>query len=410
MSKIFSIFFLFALFFMASELSGAVPAAPGLTLFNDISGDDARYLRKVIRQLDRYARAAKIERRKENYLIICGEGDYCGVYGKNRLYLPGDASIWRYDPDLRRKVYGALAAHRLNYNFEAGSPGLAHWMVNGIDAELAAAESSGQFLTANRRYLLLSELSGISGKLPQFAAMTRIGIGKNRGMDAVSGEQARLLLHILAADKKIAPVFAESCAGAAPDNFMRHYGSNRSAADERLNELALNFLWNKYSPMPGELLLKALKAMETRTVPELNKKNQFTGNYISCSWKEFAALFDVKRPDGEQLKDAASREFRKIARRTTAREQALCNSIAAVIGKFGVEEDAFAEFEKLLDELKAAVNRRIQCDIFLKDTMMIHGSLPDRFQTLFEMLELYSPALGEAEAKFFHRILNDYLR
>ena len=88
----------------------------------------------------------------------------------------------------------------------------------------------------------------------------------------------------------------------------------------------------------------------------------------------------------------------------------MCNSIAAVIGKFGVEEDAFAEFEKLLEELKAAVKRRIQCDIFLKDTMMIHGSLPDRFQTLFEMLELDSPALGEAEAKFFHRILNDYLR
>ena len=242
--KIIAIFFLLLLSGVLIEAAAAVPLAPGLMLHNDLSGDDARYLKRLIRQLDRYAREAKLERSKKNFTVIPGEKKYCGFFGSNRIYLPGDASQWRYDFALRRRVIGVLAAHRFNYRYSAKSSGVAEWIVNGIDAELESAATGGIYLNANRRYPFWSEVAGLTGKLPDFAAMARIGQAKNPGMNLICGETARMLLHIIAKDGKISKVFEQSCRGGKADGFIKLYGSNRKAAQEKLNDEAIRLIWN----------------------------------------------------------------------------------------------------------------------------------------------------------------------
>ena len=408
--KIIAIFFLTAALLTVFDADSAVPVAGGLILHDDISGEDLSFLRKLIRQLDRYARRADIKRSSDTVIIFCGKDDFCGYSGKKRIFLPGDASLWRYDFQLRRRIIGVLASHRFNYNYSKDSEGVAEWIVNGIDAELEAAEKSGQYLVANRRYLFWSEASGYTGTLPDFAAMTRLGKSENRGMNRILSEHARMLLNILARDQKIKTVFEASCRNEKPDGFMQLYGNNRKAAQEKLNSSALPLIWNQYSPMPGEQILAFLRNMEKQFIPELNKDLRPTGNYISCSWKELAKELSQKRPDSIQLRRNAASGFINIRKMVTSDEKKLCAAIVDAIEKFGIDSDAYENFAKLEKELKKVVKKRIKNDIFLKKTLEKHGSLPDRFQTLFEMLDFNNPACSPEEIKFLNRTLNNYLR
>ena len=94
----------------------------------------------------------------------------------------------------------------------------------------------------------------------------------------------------------------------------------------------------------------------------------------------------------------------------TPDEKKLCVAIVDAIEKFGIDSDAYENFAKLEKELKKVVKKRIKNDIFLKKTLEKHGSLPDRFQTLFEMLDFNNPACSPEEIKFLNRTLNNYLR
>ena len=409
LSKIFAIFFLAALLF-APSLRAALPLAGGLILHDDVSGEDAKYLQKLIRQLDRYARRADIKRNSEEFIIVCGKGDHCGYRGKDYIYLPADASVWRYDFELRRKIIGVLASHRFDYRYKSNSDGVAPWIVNGIDAELEESEKSGQYLVANRRYFFWTEAAGVSGKLPDFAAMARLGRADNSGMNAILAESARVLLHILALDKKIAQVFAESVSGGAHDGFIRLYGRNHSAALERLNTLGMPVIWNRYAPMPGEQFLARLKELENRFIPELDDKGKFNGNYISCSWKELDEQLKKKRPDADALRSAAAAEFLQFGRMVSAEEQHTLSLIAKAVSEFGIKRNACAEFEKLYNLLKSQVNKRIKSDIFLKSVMEKHGSLPDRYGLIFDTLKLSDNACSKEELQFLHKTLNTYLQ
>ena len=79
--KIFAIFFLAGLFCPLS-LPAALPLVPGLILYDDVSGEDAKYLQKLLRQLDRYARRADIKRNSGEFIIVCGKGEDCGYIHK----------------------------------------------------------------------------------------------------------------------------------------------------------------------------------------------------------------------------------------------------------------------------------------------------------------------------------------
>ncbi|MBO7328113.1 MAG: hypothetical protein J6W00_05000 [Lentisphaeria bacterium] len=408
--KIIAIFFLTAALLTGFELHSAVPVASGLILHDDISGDDLQFLRKLIRQLDRYARRADIKHNSDTFTIFCGKDDLCGYVGKKKIFLPGNASLWRYDFQLRRKIIGVIASHRFNYNYSQDSSGVAEWIVNGIDSELEAADKSGQYIVANRRYLFWSEAAGYTAALPDFAAMARVGKAKNRGMNRILGEHARMLLNILARDKKIGTVFEASCRNEEPDGFMRHYGSNRKAAQEKFNSAALQLIWNQYSPMPGELILNSLQDMEKHFIPELDKNFQPTGNYISCSWKELAYHLSKKRPDSAQLRRNAISGFSRLSKMLAAEEKKVCSSIIGSIDKFGIAPDAYENFAKQENELKKLIQKRIKRDIFLKKTLEKHGSLPDRFQTVFEMLDFNNPACSPEEINFLNHTLNNYLQ
>ena len=407
--KIIAIFFLLLLSGVLIEAAAAVPLAPGLMLHNDLSGDDARYLKRLIRQLDRYAREAKLERSKKNFTVIPGEKKYCGFFGSDRIYLPGDASQWRYDFALRRRVIGVLAAHRFNYRYSAKSSGVAEWIVNGIDAELESAATGGIYLNANRRYPFWSEVAGLTGKLPDFAAMARIGQAKNPGMNLICGETARMLLHIIAKDGKISKVFEQSCSGGKADGFIKLYGSNRKAAQEKLNDEAIRLIWNNFSPIPGEELLRHLHALDKRFIPKTDNKNQPTNNYISCTWQEFAERMKSPRPDAAKLKGDAASEIIKLGRLTTNEEQNLCNIMAKNITEFG-KDGAWENFSSNYEKLEEMIRKRIKIDIFMKKTLAEKASLPDQFRILFKMLDNPNPACFPTEKQFMHRTLNDYLR
>ncbi len=408
--KIIAIFFLTTALLTVFDARSAVPVAGGLVLHDDISGGDLTFLRKIVRQLDRYARKADIKRNSDNFTIFCGKDAFCGYAGKKRIFLPGDASLWRYDFQLRRRIIGVLASHRFNYNYDKASSGVAEWIVNGIDAELEAAEKSGQFLVANRRYLFWSEAAGCTATLPDFAAMTRLGKSDNRGMNRILSENARMLLHILAGDQKIKAVFESSCKNENPDGFMRLYGNDNKTAQENLTSAALPLIWNFYSPIPGEKVLESLRDMEKQFIPELDKNLHPTGNYLSCSWKELADHLSQKRPDSAQLRKDAISGFRRINKMLAPDEQKICSSIINTIEKFGIDSDACENFTRLEKELKKAVERRIKTDIFLKETLEKYCSLPDRFQTLFETLDFNNPACSPEEIKFLNRTLNNYLQ
>lgn len=392
------------------SLHAALPLVSGLILYDDVSGEDAKYLQKLIRQLDRYARRADITRNSDEFIIVCGKGDYCGYSGKDYIYLPGDASLWRYDFELRRKIIGVLASHRFNFRYKSSSAGVAPWIVNGIDAELEEAEKSGQYIIANRRYFFWSEVAALSGKLPDFAAMARLGRAKNKAMNAILAESSRILLYILANDKKIGQVFEASTAGGAHDAFIRLYGRNHSAAMERLNTLGLPLIWNRYSPMPGELFLARLKEIDNRFVPEIDDKGKSSGNYISCSWKEFDELLKKKRPDADALRSAAAADFLQFGKMVSAEEQYYCALIARSISDFGKKRDAYEGFAKSYSELKKKIRKRIGYDIFLKDTLEKHASLPDRYKLIFDAIELSDHACSKDELEFLHKTLNAYLQ
>ena len=85
--KIIAIFFLTTALLTVFDARSAVPVAGGLVLHDDISGEDLTFLRKIVRQLDRYARKADIKRNSDNFTIFCGKDAFCGYAGKKRIFL-----------------------------------------------------------------------------------------------------------------------------------------------------------------------------------------------------------------------------------------------------------------------------------------------------------------------------------
>ena len=79
--KIKSIFFLILLCFMPAMLRADVQINAEISLRTEISGYDADFLKNVIRQLDRYARSAKLRNSRQQLNIICGTSDSFRIAG-----------------------------------------------------------------------------------------------------------------------------------------------------------------------------------------------------------------------------------------------------------------------------------------------------------------------------------------
>ena len=292
---------------MPAMLRADVQINAEISLRTEISGYDADFLKNVIRQLDRYARSAKLRNSRQQLNIICGTSDSFRIAGKY-LYIPGDAGLWQENFALRRKIYGVLAAHRFNFRYPPGSAGVAPWIANALDSELLAAETSGQYFVSNRSFPLLTGFAANCGRLPNFEAMAKLQYPcRDKVLQDIAGEQGRILLHILADAGKTGELFSRSCAGGDPAEFITYFSSPQQA-EEILNQAAGRFLWNRMHPMPARAALKQLPQLEKTMVPLVDENMTATGEFKEYSWQDFAILMENQpdRQDRNQLIGAVS--------------------------------------------------------------------------------------------------------
>jgi hypothetical protein len=408
LNKINSIFFGFLLIFLPLTAAADFHIATGISLRADHSGKDAEFLKDAIRQIDRIGKKSDIKRSAEKIVIICNQGEYFGFFGKGQLYIPGTADRWGSDFELRRRIYGVLASHRYDFQFPADSPGVAPWIACGIDAEITAKESTGQYNSANRGFFLLAEIAGANGSLPDFAAMARLGRPENPLAREIVSEQSRLLLRIFSEKKRIGELVAASCAaGAAPDDFVKFFPSPEKAAKE-LSKAAMPMLWNRYSPMPPALALKQLSELDRIYLPQYDENGAPTGEYVRGGIKELARYAVRDGKNAAVLKNQLAADYISLGRMLTDREMKICRQLAFHIRQLGSAPEAEKDFETALAGLAAGLRRREDVWKFLHATLDLHAPLPDRFGRLFDAVELHNYSSTAEELNFLRKIINSY--
>lgn len=406
--KIISIFFALWGIFAPSGVFADISVAPGISLRSDETGYDETYLKNIIRQLDRYGRAAKLEKADLELIIVGNSKRNPGLKG-NTLYLPGNSLHWHDDPAIRRLLYTVLAAHRFNFKVPSSSPGMAWWIINGIDGEIKAAETSGQYIFRNRNYPVLAELSGFCGTLPDFAAMSRLDYQHDPILREFIQEHARLLLWILAEKGKLGDICRRTAAGEAPDIFLELYSSEAQAIT-MLPEESEAFLWNNYHPMPVIHALARLDNLCTTIIPETDTAGKLTQNYIECDWRKFAAMMRFKREDTAKQQRRFAKRFRQFGNKLSSREEKLCDDLADAARQLGTAENSEGKFENALNKLKNELLRRQKLEDFLKQTLTIHTPLPDNFDTLFDAAKEQNISCPPEKMKFLNNTMNNYLK
>ena len=409
--KIISIFFVFTALFLSPAAASQL-LVPGMELAGEVSGYDRQFLRSVLRQLDRYARIARISRTPGSITVICGRNER-SILTQSRLYLPGDAGVWQETPALRRQIYGALAAARFNFRFPANSPGVPEWIVNGIEAEIATAVTSGQYLAANRDFRLLSEFAGLYGELPDFRIMCRTGIPADPVLQKFFAEQARILLQIMAENGRIKELFQKTCNGEQADCFTAFYRDQESAK-ESIADAAGLILWNQYRPMPVKTVRSRLAELEHFFIPETDENGKETGNFKTVnSWREFAAALKTFRGNRSRLQNQFAARYILLGKMLSIQEKNICAELAAGVNSFTGDGEEWEEAEKrfagYLAKLHTQLDRREKIDRFFRDTMMLNAPLPDTFQLLFEAAGTKNLSLSPEEKKFLQQTVNRYL-
>ena len=403
---IISIFFLICPPVFFFRAAADVVIAPGLALRRDISGRDSEYLRDIIHQLDRYARAAGIDHSKEKITIVTGGERRTGL-SRKIFYIPGDSETWHDDFEVRSKLYTFLISHRFNLPYPGAEVKLFAWIVCGIDAELEAAATSGEHLNSNREYFLLSNFVTVAGKLPDFAVMSRTGYSTDPVLQKFMGAQARILLQILAANGKIGELCRQNFAGAAPDCFLGFYTS-KAVADEELNAAAINFIWNRNRPIPAAALSR-VSAMEKMMVQKADENGELTGDFEELDWRALSIQFSTKRLDKQTLRDRFARQFSAFSRLCPDREKTACTLVAAAARQLDCTPENDAAFLQALNALKAEILRRQAIERFLCDTMLVNTPLPDHFALLLQSARVENYSCSEGQMRFLLQILNNYL-
>lgn len=409
LTAIKSIFFIIFCTFLSGVVQADVALFPGLSI--RIAGDNGEvdYLRSLIRQFDRYARRAKLSRSRQHMIIICGKGGQWH-YGERFINIPGSLDEWQRDVSLRRRLFGILAAHRFNYRYPDGSSGVAEWIVNGIDAELEAAATGGQYLVANRQYPLLGEAAAMTGKFPDFGVMCRMGIIQDPLMREFFGEQARLLLNIGADGGLIREIFEKSCNGERPDQLIKRYRWQNDSS-EFIAVLERN-LWDQYSPIPADLALKKLALLDEIYVQKTDAAGKLTGNFVKCSFRQLADMLKQKRSDAREIKRNFAEGYIHLAKMLSPEERKNCSGIIIAISRFGLEnnDDAVRDFAADLEKLKKQLNLRLVRTRWFFQVLDGSAPLPDRFGRLLETVRSSGRAAGKAEMEFFRRTMNLYLQ
>ncbi|MBR7121557.1 MAG: hypothetical protein IKC94_04875 [Lentisphaeria bacterium] len=381
--------------------------ASGIVMQVDVTGSDSAYLREVIRQLDRYARAAGVEHSRQRITIVPSR-DETIRFSRNTLALPGNAGVWQDDFELRSKLYTFLIAHRFNLPYPGRSVKLFEWIVAGIDAELEAAATSGQHLVANREYFLLSGFAAVAGRVPDFAVMSKSGLSSDPVLRDFYGAQARILLTILAENGKIKELFRRNFQGAGAECFLEFYTSAENAAVE-LDSAAERLIWNRYRPIPAAVAMHRLAGMEKMFIQKADENGVLTGDFMECSWRELSAQLAAKRPDKHLIRNRFARQFTDLSRLCGDREKAACAAVTDAARQLDGSPENDEKFFNALNRLKATFARRQEIERFLTDTMLINAPLPDHFQRLFKAARVENYSCTADELRFLQQTVNDYL-
>ncbi|MBR2344548.1 MAG: hypothetical protein IKA71_02035 [Lentisphaeria bacterium] len=398
--------FLHAMIFIPA-LRADIPVASRVQLRREISGRDARFIRNIVRQLDRLRRTAGMDLPETTLRIIPGAGRlHCAG---TELFIPGDANLWETDTLLRHRIYTALAAHRFSIDCPGEPPPAAAWAAYGLDDACRAAVSMGKYVSGNITFPQLASIHAVSGKLPDFIALCRQDLFSTAATASPAGEQARLLLHIMAENRRIRDLFQGLITGEKPDFWLQWYLSAGNARNI-LDVQARKILWNRFSPLPPQRVLERMKTMLVFQIPELTETGEFSGNMLSVDFTTFAGLLKSDRPDAAQIRDANIKTWRQLSSVLTSAERKQCLFIISEIRNAGVEDDAPEKFNKAVNTLTALVNDRIKTEKFLKDSLDRYSAPAVRLALPLDAAEYSAPAASAAEKEFFFRTFDSYVR
>ena len=277
--RIFSLLVLCA----ATKLAADLPVTARVRLREDLSGGDRKFLGDAVRQLDRLRKLAGKKLPPDELTIIAGQPRFLVRPGE--LHLPGTARSWARDFALRRRIYGALAAHR--FRLSAPDPTAFAWVAAGLDDAAVSAGTMGQYVAGNSTYPLSAAFYRITGRLPDFRALCRLPLPLRGPAGDLAAEQARMLLEIMARNRRIGDLFAGMADWREPDFWVEWYADARAAQDALTTD-AEPLLWNRYSPLPPELAEAQVTEMETFLFPELTSDGKPAGRVVAGNFRELA--------------------------------------------------------------------------------------------------------------------------
>ncbi|MBQ9804035.1 MAG: hypothetical protein IJW35_04235 [Lentisphaeria bacterium] len=392
----------------AAGLRADISLGYDVRLRRDISGSDGKYLRQVLNQLEKLRKLE--ERRKysgEVLTIIPGRKKF--YFNGRELFLPGDALTWESDPELRRKLYGVLAAQRFNLKYPPRTPGLSPWIVAGLDNGIMSAATAGQYIAGNSGYGLISALAGADGKLPDFGALCRLKFPVMAIADDFAAEQSRLLLEIFARNGRLRELFAGALDGKSGD-FWLHWYPSAAKAQDLLQQDAAGILFDRYNPMPVDPALNRIAELEIFFIPETDAAGKPTGKITDGDIAAFCTALEQERPDRAALRRAAISRWRQFGRTLAVNERELCQQIADSLLDAGESSGVPARFNKNVAELKKTLLKRQKNSAFL--TQVLDRMTPPmlRLRTILRVWEQDGSPLSDRQREFFTRTLDLYLR
>lgn len=406
--QIIRIFFSLAvLAAVPGPLRADLPVASRVRLRNEHSGRDGEFLRTTLRQLDAWRRTTGLKPPKNDLTVITGCPKF--VCAPGVLQLPGDAELWERDLPLRRRICGALAAHRFQVSFPPESDGLAPWAVVGLEEAVRAADTMGKYIAGNRTYPLMAAFAARTGRLPEFRVMCR---GERPGgavMDEFAAEQARLLLEILARNGRIGELFADMLDGKGPDRWLVWYTSP-AEAQEALTADAAKLLWSRSAPLPPDRAEARIAELEQFFFPERLPDGTLSGRIVSGDIRAWVAQVAPDRSDAGRLRRAAAGPWRELGATLTLPERELCVRVAECVLTAGLEPAAPERFLAAVSALRDALSRRRKQDAYMRSVLDRTVSPAVRLRLPLLSAESGDVALTPAQAEFFSRTLERYLK
>ncbi|MCI5779910.1 MAG: hypothetical protein MR051_08895 [Lentisphaeria bacterium] len=406
--QIIRIFFSLTVFAaVPGALRADLPVASRVRLRNEHSGRDAEFLRATLRQLDAWRRLTGLKPPKNDLTVITGCPKF--VCAPGVLQLPGDAELWERDLPLRRRICGALAAHRFQLTFSPESAGLAPWAVVGLEEAIRAADTMGRYVAGNRTYPLMAAFAARTGRLPDFRAMCRGDRPGGAVMDDFAAEQARLLLEILARNGRTGELFADMLDGKGPDRWLVWYTSP-AEAQEALTADAAKLLWNRSSPLPPDRAEARIAELEQFFFPERLPNGTLSGRIVSGDIHAWAAQLASDRPDAMRLRRAAAGPWRELGAMLAPPERELCVRVVECVLTAGLKPAAPERFTAAVAALRNALDRRRKQEAYLRSVLDRTVSPAVRLRLPLLGADGGDPALSPAQTEFFSRTLDRYLR